>query len=279
MRIGDDRGFSLTSVLVAVGIVGIIAVALSTTVLNGVKGQKRVELKGELETMRRSLLEGLDCAASLPTAPSSCPCTDSAGTPGYTCPANAYFELQSKTAGRTMIGVNAGDVSAGKKIGSWYFRASCTPTQVVVEAARKGAGGAFLKDPLNGRLDSWAPLFKTPTLCSAYFGTSSSNVRNVSCTHTLVNNQPTSATWGCAAECDVDEVAIGGTADWGAVTKHFGETVRPNGPRAVWCAITIDKNTASPAWPAGRPICTSGSVDPATGNGCNSRCYAYCIKQ
>jgi hypothetical protein len=148
-----QSGVSLIAAIVALGIAGIVMVVVSQLMTNGFKAQSSLELKGELEALRRNLVAGVDCTKTLPSTPASCDAT-------------AYIPLV-RANGSTFVAANG---ASGTKVGSWSVRSKCTGSQLSVEVARLSADGSrFLKDPLTEKSGGWSPLFPTSLLCDAFF--------------------------------------------------------------------------------------------------------------
>jgi hypothetical protein len=117
------------------------------------KGQKHVELKGDLDTVRNMIREGMNCKQTLPSTPAAC------STAGY-------IPLK-KNDGSDLIPANG---VAGVTVGDWKVRVSCTSTEIKIERARYATLGTFSRDPLTNREQDWQPMFGPGELCSNYFG-------------------------------------------------------------------------------------------------------------
>jgi hypothetical protein len=153
------RGTSLVSVLVAVAIAGLLAVAIATMSTRGLQSTKSAELKGDLGTIRRTLAENFDCARSLglPT---------SASLP-LACAAWGHVPVLDKNGHHLL--------SAADKLGVWSITARCVGDRVVFAATKPGndpltglpwADSPSLRDPATGVAD----LFRgTSAFCANFF--------------------------------------------------------------------------------------------------------------
>jgi len=136
----DERGFSLVSILIAVGLLGLGGVILSSILTKTMKGNRSVQMTDELTNMKRVLRNKIDCKKTLDKQ--SCPSI------------NKYFPLKDKND--RIIGVNHGKFW---KFGSWSLRALCTEEDLNIEFAQTDNHGSFKKDPLTNKTHGWDNLF------------------------------------------------------------------------------------------------------------------------
>ena len=162
----SQRGSSLISVLVAVGIAGILTTGVSSILTQALRGQERVTQSSELTAIRQTLLARTNCALTLAPVPTAC---------------NGAVALKDKN-GKVLVDV------AGTKIGKWTLKATCVPTtdlptnptggdhEIVVWAARPTNSGYFT-DPLTKKDQNFANpqgrLYPySAGLCTTFFPTS-----------------------------------------------------------------------------------------------------------
>ncbi len=167
-------GSSLPSVLVGVGIMGIVAAGMGQVYKTSFRAQKRVENNQERTRIADSLVQRVDCRK-----------TFAGVTPG-TCPGGVNGTIALKDASNNTFVNGSGNAS---KIGDWAIKASCNSSAGEVSiniAASKSniplstASGSslFLKDPLNEQLLDWShsksSLFLSGTgLCRSHFSAGS----------------------------------------------------------------------------------------------------------
>ncbi len=151
-------GFSLVSVMVSVGILGIVLSGVMKMMDLGQKTSKSNELSGERGIMRQYIYESLSCSSTLPPNPSQA------------CSTDPYLALKSSQ--NSVFLANNG--ANGAKLGDWMIRARCRSSQqkLSVEFSRRAADGSALKDPLTGRLQDWSDLFPGYQLCNKSFAPS-----------------------------------------------------------------------------------------------------------
>ena len=163
MRRRNETGQSLVTVMVAVAVLGTIAVVMSRMMSNGLNANRHVELRGDLESMRRVLAQSVDCTATLTAA----------GGPG-TCSTSSFFALRDRN--NNVIGAPS---FGAWKLGAWHVRSHCAGNRLNVQYARATSSTAFASDPLHPNVTyDWTygsttkPLFPTNELaCDAFFGT------------------------------------------------------------------------------------------------------------
>lgn len=167
-------GASLPSVLIGVGIMGIVAAGMGQVYKTSFRAQKRVENNQERSRIADSLVQRVDCKK-----------TFAGVTPG-TCPGGVNGVIALKDASNNTFVNGSGNAS---KIGDWAIKATCNSSAGEVSiniAASKSniplstASGSslFLKDPLNEQLLDWShsksSLFLAGTgLCRSHFSAGS----------------------------------------------------------------------------------------------------------
>lgn len=135
----SDAGMSLLSLIVSIGITGILALAISSMIRNGIAGNRHVELRGGLEDIRRSVRTRLSCEAAT-TA----------------CAGGADFVTPVDAKGRPLWEGKAG--AQGAKVGDWNMRLRCVAGVPIPERARI-SGSGFVKDPLTNKQYGWEGVF------------------------------------------------------------------------------------------------------------------------
>lgn len=153
-RWASQRGASLISVLVAAGLVGVVALVGAKLTANLGAGTRRAELRGEREVIRSLIYNEIDCAATFatagidPAAPGGS-CTSTSAPGGQSGP---YLRLARRTAdGNVHYLTDVPGSGGAAKVGDWSVRVSCSAAEqsLVVRVARPISGGGFARDPLN----------------------------------------------------------------------------------------------------------------------------------
>lgn len=146
MKAAPDAGFSLVNVLVGVGLLGILAAASAAIFGNMFSVNRKLELRGDIEIIRRTLFDAIDCDATIAAA--ACNSTSAPG--GEQAP---FLRLQrrSAVAGQPLFLTGPLEADGSARIGEWNVRASCSAAErtLVVRAARPLANGAFARDPMD----------------------------------------------------------------------------------------------------------------------------------
>ena len=169
-----SSGSSLPSVLVGVGLMGIVAAGMGQVYKTSFRAQKRVENNQERTRIADSLVQRVDCKK-----------TFAGVTPG-TCPGGVNGVIALKDASNNTFVNGSGNAS---KIGDWAIKATCNSSASEVSvniAASKSAvplttaNGAslFTRDPLNEQRLDWShsksSLFLAGTgLCRSHFSAGS----------------------------------------------------------------------------------------------------------
>ena len=146
----NQSGMSLVSVLIAIGIAGILMANISTMLTNGFSGSAKISLDIDRDALKSMLLTSTSCGNTL--------------TAGG-CTAGTLLDLKRvhKDGSIRTIATKSG---AGTKFGRITVRAECNSTGdgVVLRSALLSATGnltstlssAFLPEPLTGKLVTWA---------------------------------------------------------------------------------------------------------------------------
>lgn len=144
-----ERGNALLSVIVALGLAGMIFAGISAGLGTAFKASASLSLDGDREALKQMLLTAVSCSDTVTAA--AC--------------AQPIIELKRRHANGT-VSTLATRTGAGTKFGKWTIRASCNATRdgIVVRAARLAPGGTltstsnthFLPDPLSNKLVKWS---------------------------------------------------------------------------------------------------------------------------
>lgn len=145
-----SSGMSMTSVLIGLGLTGILAVALNQLLSNSFKGSKNVELKADVLALRHMLLSATSCSLTMPLG---------------TCTANTDMELLRKTGSGSQVLVKNPTGTDITRIGDFAVRAKCNATGngLDIRFARLKPGknvnsntnSDFIPDPLTGKTSTW----------------------------------------------------------------------------------------------------------------------------
>ena len=138
----NEVGLSLISMMVAVGIAGILAMVMAQRFANDAAAQQDVEIRSELLGLQRYLLNAVDCTAT--AAAIAAPCT-------------IERRVDLKSSSLTMPVLVSSDSTNPTKIGLFTLRATCVGGgKLLVEAAKFQPGSSsFSKNPLTGKDLSW----------------------------------------------------------------------------------------------------------------------------
>ncbi len=131
MRSGSQSGFSLIGMLVSIAVLTTASLGVMKLLSRGFKANSAVKNDIELETVKRSLMQRIDCAKTAETS-----------TPGYR---KAQIVALVTGNGRTVIPPRA----QGTPIGRFHFRAVLLPDGMLrVQARMVNAAGQVVKHPL-----------------------------------------------------------------------------------------------------------------------------------
>lgn len=145
----NSGGTSLISAVMALGIVGVATVALSTMTVNSKKAITHSELRGQLSIVASQLRDHIDCAATVATQTSSI--VDGSGqfllqpmirnSDGTLLP---FLGHRDETSNNQLRGTTT--------FGSWRLRLTLVANKgVQLDAARIDSTGKFNQDPLTNQ--------------------------------------------------------------------------------------------------------------------------------
>lgn len=123
-RWASQRGFSLIAVIVAAGLLGIVAVAFNQVQRNAFQGLKGSDTKLELTIIRKRVLDNISCTQTLGIQPTT-------NLP-VACPAQTVVMRRE----------NGAALFPSNRVGQWAVQARCSQGGLTVRVNRKG------KDPL-----------------------------------------------------------------------------------------------------------------------------------
>jgi hypothetical protein len=161
-----EHGASLVSVLIATGIAGFVALAMTQNINFGLKGQKKVEIYSELSYIGQTIAQNIDCETTLANArvkaavASNQALCNANGSSGAALLESNPLQLYIKSANGTTRSFTSDlehRLNSSGKIGQWQLRVGCdwTRQSLVVRAARMIGPNNFAKDPLTGKALSW----------------------------------------------------------------------------------------------------------------------------
>lgn len=152
-----ESGFSLVGVLMFTAVAATLLLPLLESLLHGFKLEKHIEIKGELEQLRKIVSGSLSCTDTLEPVDTVCP----TGNEPVTLKARGGAPLQTlfETAG-----------------GQYALRARCDRDttsglrRLKIEV-RRALGEEPTQDPLTGRTYDWADLYPmdSPSPCDVLF--------------------------------------------------------------------------------------------------------------
>jgi type II secretory pathway pseudopilin PulG len=123
----NNDGMSLVTVMMVVGIMGIIAVTVSQMMINNKKESVVLENQIDKLALNRYLMAAASCSLTKDAAPS--PCND--GT---------YVDVKPSKGTSTLVAKYLpNDPSKATKIGKWTVRAKCGPGKTLIFEARLAA--------------------------------------------------------------------------------------------------------------------------------------------
>jgi hypothetical protein len=127
LRGPSDAGFSLIAVMVAAGLGLIVAVLLSKVTSDGFRGAKSVGLRADLDSIRQTVRDRLDCRATL-------------GVTGVTVLPLSCAGFANVTLKRR----GGAAITSTGKLGDWTVSGGCAGNRLLIRASWPG------KDPLSG---------------------------------------------------------------------------------------------------------------------------------
>jgi|NOAtaT_7_FD_contig_21_3855916_length_1147_multi_9_in_0_out_0_1 hypothetical protein len=132
----SQEGVTIVEVLVALGILGVVAVGLGRLMNNSMTAQRSVELRSDVEDLRRFIQTNLSCAKTFDSFPSR--------------PVNCSGNIALRRENGSII-----VASGGQALGNWTLTARCEniggQSGLSIYATRPAPGGGFLLDPLTRR--------------------------------------------------------------------------------------------------------------------------------
>lgn len=160
-RTARHAGFSLVSVLVAIAMMSLSALALNSLFANTFNAVRHAEMQADLIEIRSFLL-----------ARTSCPTTMTAATVSACKTTNKWIAIR-KNVTSSASNVLIEDDADGTKIGRYSVRARCVACstcsnnrKIVVEYAMLNDKGGFSKNPLTGKKVDWADMYEgVPFAC------------------------------------------------------------------------------------------------------------------
>jgi hypothetical protein len=211
LRIWGEGGSSMVGALMGVGLLGILAVGISKITSGGMRAQKTVELRSDINYLRQMLAERIDCTETLNRAMQQPPASASIN---QVCQSGKQFYLYGKSAG----GVAARLTTSDYKIGDWVVKTTCTADkslEITVEQPGRNdpLTGKPLAKPLFGAVP---PLFP---ICFTYQGGGS----------TLLGHKA-GVIYGSSTSGSGSEVFHGPT---GSASESYFEFFAPPGARFV----------------------------------------------
>jgi hypothetical protein len=162
-----EKGISLVSVIMGLGLASILALGVSKTMVLGLKGQKKVEIYADLSNTQQLIAKYIDCdytlekariAAGVSSNKELCNATGSSESSLLRShPLQIYVKTQDGSRRSLTEDLNAQFDRSGK-IGNWRIRAACdwTNQSLVIRAAQKIDGKTFVKDPLTQAPLDWS---------------------------------------------------------------------------------------------------------------------------
>ena len=152
--LGDERGFSLISVIVALGLAGILAGLLTEINVNSMRNSKQIKLQDELTQVRQMVLKRLSCKDTLNIT--------SATLLPIACPNTITLKDRH---GRSLF---ATDGRVGNS--TWYVSPSCNASGIQLKVTRLTKDKKPALNPLTKKRHKLEPLFETGDFtCSEYF--------------------------------------------------------------------------------------------------------------
>jgi hypothetical protein len=140
----SEAGNTLLIALIGAVVAGGVMLSVTQLMKSGFKSSRHIEIKDERSSIRRTILDNLDCKQTL----------NPAGTP----PVPTTCALKNKRG------------EAMTKIGEWTLDATCTSAGLQITAAQSLGNGQFKKDPLT-QMDLNGPLFpENGYPCQEFYG-------------------------------------------------------------------------------------------------------------
>ncbi len=144
----DQSGSALIGALISAGIISVVLAASSQMMVNLLRAGRQLEIKGDKESVRRTLLDKVSCDA-----------TFSGKTPG-SCAGN-FIDVKGRQADGTEFELIS---KSGTKYGPWTYRAECDAQDGIIVKAALAKNMSALKsknpkdfhpDPLTSIVHTW----------------------------------------------------------------------------------------------------------------------------
>ncbi len=241
----NQLGMSLIEVLVAVALVGIIALAVAKVTTDGLKGAKSVEVRQDLTVVKSTLSSTLDCRETLQVGP------------GSTLPVACPSPLVLKRRG-------GAEIAPSSKLGGWTITPTCSGGELLIGVTKPGndalTGQSFSARTANGVLLATDVFAGASDFCREYLdGAAASctdpaypiyhgvNRNGANCCQLRTSSQTTGPT-SAAVRCAPSEYVAGGGAACETVTTGPSEPgfLHYSGPfytepQQGWAADCFDK--------------------------------------
>lgn len=145
-----QTGNAIVAVLIATGIFGMLSLGMTRMTANNMKAAKSLNLRQDLEAIKKTIRSRMDCRKTLGINPSS-----------------SLAPSACKKVKRGLKRMDGSDLgTADKKIGDWTVEAYCENDEVIFTASMPG-----VKDPLTGKpIDSMASNTAGTTVAVDLFG-------------------------------------------------------------------------------------------------------------
>lgn len=162
-----EKGISLVSVIMGLGLASILALGVSKTMVMGLKGQKKVEIYADLSNTQQLISKYIDCdytlekariAAGVSSNQELCNAIGSSESSLLRShPLQIYVKTQDGSRRPLTDDLNSQFDRSGK-IGNWRLRAGCDwkNQSLVIRAAQKSDPKTFVKDPLTQVALDWS---------------------------------------------------------------------------------------------------------------------------
>lgn len=256
----SEAGMSLISILVAIGLTGILATIMGTIWTNSFKTQHRLELKGDIASAKSYIKSQLDCEATL--------------TPMPSCSSSTPVTLKKVGGGNLTT-------SNGLLYGNFYAAATCDSTSgtLVINLAKKDSAGNFMKDPLSNTPLDWNsssnPLYGANLpICFEMFGASGSGNQPVKIVTENMTLSVASSVYSLSgsAICPSGYFVLSG----GNTCRQVTGGITPSNSAVVFWQTGIP--TSNNGWTAQCSYTSTASVNAGYTSWPTAKVYATCFK-
>ncbi len=161
-QVQSERGTSLISAVIAIGIVTLASTHLFRTTSQSMSSMRFVEQRGDMESIRQMLISGLDCSATFldNAVNTNVDCSSTSALNGQS--SGKFLRLRRATLNGGVHYITgsletSGNFANAGRFGDWYLRATCSEAEqsLVIRVARGTSTGTFAKDPLTGQVLDW----------------------------------------------------------------------------------------------------------------------------